>query len=83
MTSQAIGQATTVTEAARRTDVQHFRVVMIFLAVGSVLAGFLLGLLHHRLHLSAEEARDVASLFLVVGVADTLVLYHWDRIFRT
>ncbi len=74
-------QTVTATDVTRRQDLQHFRAVMIFLAFGTVVAGFLLRLAHDWLHLSADEARDLATLFLVVGVADTLVLYHWDRLF--
>jgi hypothetical protein len=71
----------TVTDTTRRQDVKHFRAVMIFLAFTTIAIGFLLGLFHSRLPLTAEEARDVATLFLLVGVADTLVLYNWERIF--
>jgi hypothetical protein len=74
-------QSMTATDTTRRQDLQHFRAVMMVLAFGTVVAGFLLRIGHDWLQLSAEEARDLATLFLVVGVADTLVLYNWDRLF--
>jgi hypothetical protein len=73
----------TVTEVARRRDLQHFRVVMIFLAIVTVSAAFVLRIFHNALHLTIDEARDVASLFLIVGVIDTLVLVYWGRLFDT
>jgi hypothetical protein len=71
------------TDEARRTDLRHFRTVMIILAIGTVSAGLGLYLVHDQLRLTLDEARDVGSVFLLAGMADTLVLYYWDRIFGT
>jgi len=52
------------------------------LALTFVLAGLALYLLGDRLGIAPDTARLVATAFLIAGVADTLVLYFWDRIFK-
>jgi hypothetical protein len=69
------------TDESRRTDLTHFRTVMIILAVGTVCTGIALYAFHDWLRLTAAEARDVATVFILAGMADTLILYFWDRIF--
>ena len=71
----------TITDRKRREDLRFFRQVMVVLAVAMVSVGLLIILFQHSLSLSADEARDIASVFLVVGAVDTLVLYYWPRLF--
>lgn len=71
----------TDTEAARRKDIRAFRVVMALFAFLSVVAGALIGFLPDLLALSPEQARGVASVLLLVGLVDTVVLLQWSRLF--
>jgi TRAP-type C4-dicarboxylate transport system permease small subunit len=52
------------------------------MALVSVLAGLGLYLLQARIGISEETARLVSTAFIVVGIADTVVLFLWDRIFK-
>lgn len=52
------------------------------MALVSVLAGLGLYLLQARIGISEETARLVSTAFIVVGIADTIVLFLWDRIFK-
>ena len=52
------------------------------MALVSVLAGLGLYLLQARIGISEETARLVSTAFIVVGIADTIVLFMWDRIFK-
>ena len=47
-----------------------------------VMAGLALYLLQERLGIGEDTARLVSTAFLLVGIADTLVLYFWDRVFK-
>jgi hypothetical protein len=69
------------THVARVADVRAFRVITTILALGTVVAAGGLGLIHDRLHLTHDDARTIASVLLVVGVVDTLILYFWERLF--
>jgi hypothetical protein len=69
------------TEISRVGDLRFFRLVMVALALLTVAAGFLIGLSPSWLGLEADDARNIASVFVAAGVGDTLVLYFWDRIF--
>lgn len=51
------------------------------MALVSVLAGLALWQLADTLHLPESTARAIATAFIVAGVADTLVLFFWDRLF--
>jgi hypothetical protein len=70
-------------EAARQADLSAFKTVTIALALGTVIAAGLVSILHERINLSADDARLVASALLLIGIGDTLVLFYWDRIFRS
>jgi hypothetical protein len=50
------------------------------MALGSVVAGLLLYLFHDAIGIDADTARIIATAFLIVGIADTVLL--WDRIFK-
>ncbi len=69
------------TEKARRSDRRFFRRLMVVLAIGMVLGGGALGFWPEAFDVATEEARKVGSLLILAGMADTLVLYFWDRIF--
>lgn len=71
------------TEEVRRSDLRTFHHIMVCLAVATVLAGGALLPFHGAVDLDASRARLVGSAFLLAGIADTLILYFWDRIFRS
>lgn len=52
------------------------------MALVSVLTGLGLYLLQERIGIAEETARLVSTAFIVVGIADTIVLFLWDRIFK-
>ena len=52
------------------------------MALVSVLTGLGLYLAQARIGISEETARLVSTAFIVVGIADTIVLFLWDRIFK-
>ncbi len=52
------------------------------MALVSVLSGLALYLLQARLGISEDTARMVSTAFILVGIADTIVLFLWDRIFK-
>lgn len=56
---------------------------MAMLAVVFVLIGIAVGALGRSIGLTSDEVRDVASVFLVVGSVDTLIVWFWDRLFPT
>ena len=51
------------------------------MALGSILAGLAVYLLQARLGIPEDTARLVSTVFLLVGVADLVLVYFWDRIF--
>ena len=52
------------------------------MALVSVLAGLGLYLVQARIGIAEETARLVSTVFFVVGIADTIILFLWDRIFK-
>ncbi|KAB2914847.1 MAG: hypothetical protein F9K29_14010 [Hyphomicrobiaceae bacterium] len=58
------------------------RVVFAVMALGSVLVGLAIYVLHARLGIEEGTARLVSTAFLIIGIADTLVLFVWDRFRR-
>lgn len=58
------------------------RSVFAAMALLSVVGGLAIYLLQKRLGIPSDTARIVSSVFLLAGIADTLVLYFWARIFR-
>jgi hypothetical protein len=58
------------------------KVVFAGMALGSVLTGLMVYLFHAAIGIGAETAQIISTAFLIVGIADTLVLYLWDRIFK-
>ena len=69
------------TEDVRRKDLRTFHHIMVFLSVTTVLVGGALLPWHEAVKLDSEQARHIGSVFLAAGIADSLVLYFWDRIF--
>lgn len=51
------------------------------MALLSVLAGLALYLLQAQIGISEDTARMVSTAFILVGIADTIVLFLWNRIF--
>ena len=58
------------------------KVAFAAMALVSVLTGLGLYLLQERIGISEETARLISTAFIVVGIADTIVLFLWDRIFK-
>ena len=52
------------------------------MALVSVLAGLALYLLQAQIGIAEDTARMVSTAFILVGIADTIVLFLWDRIFK-
>jgi hypothetical protein len=65
---------------ARAAGERTVRRVIGVLAFLFVLAGLAVYLLQGWLGIAADTARLVSSALLLVGIADTLVLYFWNRI---
>jgi predicted alpha/beta-fold hydrolase len=65
--------------AAARTRVA--KLVFMGMALGSLLLGLAMYLLADALRMPADTARLVATVFILVGIGDALVLYFWDRLF--
>ena len=51
------------------------------MALLSVLACLALYLLQAQIGISEDTARMVSTAFILVGIADTIVLFLWNRIF--
>jgi hypothetical protein len=68
-----------MTEGPQPQDPNTVKAWFAALALGSVLAGFAVYLLQAQLGIPPETARNVTTVFVVVGVVDALVLYFWDR----
>lgn len=68
--------------STREPNVRLAKAVFANLALLSVLAGAALYLLRARIGIAEDTARLVATAFIIVGIADTIVLLAWDRIFR-
>lgn len=71
-----------MTEQPRGPADQGTKAIFAALALGSVLAGLAIYLLQAPLGIPAETAQFIAITFIVVGIADAVLLYFWDRLFR-
>jgi hypothetical protein len=69
-------------EPLREASERRVRAGFGMMALSSVLLGLFLYLFQDDLGISADTARLISSVFLIAGIADTLVLYFWDRIFK-
>jgi len=58
------------------------RAMFAALALGSVLAGLAIYLLQAPLGIPADTAQLIAITFIAIGIADAVLLYFWDRIFK-
>lgn len=67
---------------AQKSNERFVKAAFAAMALVSVLAGLGLYLLQARIGISEETARLVSTAFIMVGIADTLVLFLWDRIFK-
>lgn len=52
------------------------------MALASVLLGLALYLLQTRIGIPEDTARLLSTGFIVLGIADTVVLLLWDRLFE-
>ena len=52
------------------------------MALVSVLAGLALYLLQAQIGIAEDTARMISTAFILVGMADTIVLFLWHRIFK-
>jgi hypothetical protein len=68
-----------MTDGPQKQDPSTVKALFAALALGSVLAGFMVYLLQEQLGIPPETARNVTTVFVVVGVVDALILYVWDR----
>jgi hypothetical protein len=66
-------------DGPQKQDRNTVKALFAALALGSVLAGFMVYLLQGQLGIPSETARNVTTVFVVVGVVDALILYVWDR----
>jgi TRAP-type C4-dicarboxylate transport system permease small subunit len=52
------------------------------MALVSVLTGLALYLLQAQIGIAEDTARMLSTAFILVGIADTIVLFLWHRIFK-
>ncbi len=57
------------------------RAVFAALAFGSLTTGLIIHLLQEQLGIPADTAQMIVIVFIVVGIADALLVYFWDSIF--
>jgi hypothetical protein len=62
--------------------VRRAKVLFGAVALGSLSAGLTLHLLQAQFGIGEDTARILSLVFILVGVADVLILFLWDRIFR-
>jgi|SoiMetStandDraft_2_1073263.scaffolds.fasta_scaffold749647_1 hypothetical protein len=66
----------------RRANESGVKATFAAMALGSILAGLIVYLLQAQLGIPEDTARVVSTAFLLLGVADLVLLYFWDRIFK-
>jgi hypothetical protein len=71
-----VAELTTSEDKVRRAKVLFGAV-----ALGSLLAGLTLHLMQAQFGIGEDTARILSLVFILVGVADVLVLFLWDRLF--
>jgi hypothetical protein len=69
--------------AERQRSQQVVQVTLAALSLGSLLFGCGIYMFSARLGVAQDTARIIASAFLLAAIADALVLYLWQRIFRS
>ena len=68
-----------MTDHPQPQDPNTVKALFAALALGSVLAGFVVYLLQGQLGIPSDTARYITTVFVVLGVVDALILYVWDR----
>lgn len=53
------------------------------MALFAVLAGLVLWQFSGALGLDEDTARLIAGVFIIAGIGDVLVVYFWDRLFKS
>jgi hypothetical protein len=68
----------------RRTAAQRRIVRLAFggMALLSIVAGIVLWNFAAALGLDDDTARLIATVFILVGIGDYLILHFWDRLFK-
>lgn len=67
---------------AQQPDKGVAKVIFAVMALASVLVGLMLYVLQDQIGIAEDTARLMSTAFIVVGIADTIVLLLWDRIFN-
>jgi TRAP-type C4-dicarboxylate transport system permease small subunit len=67
---------------AQQPDKGVAKVIFGIMALASVLLGLMLYVLQDQIGIAEDTARLMSTAFIVVGIADTIVLLLWDRIFN-
>jgi hypothetical protein len=52
------------------------------MALFSVLAGLVIWMYADAIGIEEETAQLIATIFVIVGIGDALVLHFWDRLFK-
>ena len=68
-----------MTDRPQPQDPNTVKALFAALALGSVLAGFMVYLLQDQLGIPSDTARYITTVFVALGVVDALILYVWDR----
>ena len=79
-----VGELTTMDHIARERarSLKSVQIIFASLALLSLLAALAVALRGDELGLPEASARMIAFAFLLVGMADTALLYVWERIFQ-
>ena len=67
--------------SAKEDQIRRAKVLFGAVALGSLMAGLTLHLMQAQFGIGEDTARILSLVFILVGVADVLVLFLWDRIF--
>lgn len=71
-----------MTESPSRPNERLAKAAFAAMALFSVLIGLTLYLLQEWIGISEQTARMLSAAFILVGIADTIVLFLWDRLFK-
>lgn len=58
------------------------RVAFSAMALFSVVAGFVIWQFGEAIGIERDTAQLIATVFLIAGVGDALVLHYWERLFK-
>jgi hypothetical protein len=69
-------------EFERARSLRFVQIVFAVLALLSLFGALLVALRGDALGLPEHSVDSIAVAFLIVGIADTVLLYTWERIFK-